>query len=133
MRLAIFSDIHSNLEALRAADRLLASLAIDEIVCLGDIVGYGADPNPCIDYVRTNCKIIVRGNHDAAMIKPSLINSFTRRAAEAARWTIDQLTPANSAYLASLPLVETAHECTFVHSSPFQPDEWEYIFHPSHN
>jgi predicted phosphodiesterase len=132
MRLAIFSDIHSNLEALTTADRLLTSLNIDEIVCLGDIVGYGADPNPCIEYVRANCKIIVRGNHDYAMVDTSVIASFTHRAAEAARWTIGQLTPENSAYLASLPLVETAYECTFVHSSPFQPDEWEYIIHPVH-
>jgi predicted phosphodiesterase len=130
MRLAIFSDIHSNLEALTAAERHLPSLNIDEIVCLGDIVGYGADPNPCIDYIRANVKITVRGNHDAAVIDPSLINFFTRRAAAAAQWTIGQLTPENFDYLASLPLVKEAYNCTFVHSSPFQPDEWEYLIHP---
>ncbi len=132
MRLAIFSDIHSNLEALTAAERLLPSLTIDEIVCLGDIVGYGADPNPCVEYIRANAKIVVRGNHDAAVVDPSVIDYFTQRAAAAARWTAGQLTPENFNYLASLPFLETAHNCTFVHSSPFQPEEWEYIIHPLH-
>jgi putative phosphoesterase len=130
MRLAIISDIHSNLEALTAAERYLPSLNIDEIVCLGDIVGYGSDPNPCIDYIRANVKIIVRGNHDAAVVDPSLINFFTQRAAVAARWTIGQLTPENLDYLTSLPLTTQAYDCTFVHSSPFQPEEWEYLTDP---
>lgn len=130
MRLAIFSDIHSNLEALTAAEHLLPTLHIDEIICLGDIIGYGADPNPCIDYIRTHSKLVVRGNHDAAVVQPSLLNFFSRRAAEAVRWTIGRLTPANFEYLASLPLLATAYNCTFVHSSPFQPQEWTYITDP---
>ncbi len=85
MRLAILSDIHGNLEALTAVERLLPSLNIDEIICLGDIIGYGADPNPCIEYIRANAKIVVRGNHDAAIVDHSIIDSFTQRAAAAVR------------------------------------------------
>jgi len=132
MKLAIISDIHSNLEALIALERYLSALDVDEIISLGDIVGYGADPNPCIDFIRANVAISVRGNHDAAVTDPSLINFFTQRAAVAARWTIGQLTPDNLRYLVSLPLIKEAYDCTFVHSSPSQPDEWEYLTHHLH-
>jgi predicted phosphodiesterase len=67
MRIGIFSDIHSNLEALKAVVELYQGLNIDMFVCLGDVVGYGADPNACCDIVKGMAKFTVVGNHDAAV------------------------------------------------------------------
>ncbi len=127
MRLAIISDIHSNYEALSTADLIIKKSNIDKIICLGDIVGYGADPTKCVDYVRQNAAIVIQGNHDAAINNPIMILSFSARAAAGIRWTLSRLSPQNIEYLGSLPLTAIAYDCTFVHSDPQKPDEWRYI------
>jgi predicted phosphodiesterase len=128
MRIAIISDIHSNLEALKKALELIEKLSIDEIICLGDIVGYGANPNECIELVRRYCTSVIKGNHDAAVLNVSITENFNDQARSAVMWTRAQLTEKNLNYLHQLPLLNTRNDFLFVHSSPCEPSEWEYIF-----
>ena len=127
MRIAVISDIHSNLEALQKALEIIAQRNIDEIVCLGDTVGYGANPNECLDLVRSKTPYILLGNHDEAALDPSIARSFNRHARDAAEWTALELTDANKEFLKTLPCEVTLHDIYFVHSSPFEPSEWHYI------
>ncbi len=127
MRLAIISDIHSNLEALSATLRLIESESVDHIVCLGDIVGYGADPDPCVELVRGRCDVVVQGNHDAAVVRTEIADSFTANARSAVFWTHRHISPENLSYLARLPLQRTLSDILFVHASPCEPDQWHYI------
>ncbi|MBI5562775.1 MAG: metallophosphoesterase family protein [Deltaproteobacteria bacterium] len=103
MRYAIISDVHSNLEALRAVMALIDGLKADRIICLGDAVGYNADPNECVDILRARGIRCVMGNHDeraAGLAEPDDFNLF---AEEAIRWTRARLTDENKAFLAGLP------------------------------
>lgn len=127
MRLAIISDIHSNLEALTKAFELIDQESVDEVVCLGDIVGYGANPNECVDLVRSRCRTILRGNHDAAAVNQQNAESFTKNAKIAAQWTGKQLSEENKRFLDGLPYTNSRDGMLFVHSSPYQPEEWYYV------
>jgi predicted phosphodiesterase len=127
MRLAIISDIHSNLEALSKALELIDEESVNEIVCLGDVVGYGADPNACIDLVRSRCRIVLQGNHDAAAVDPVNAESFTRNAKIAAEWTRQQLSAENKQFLEKLPYLDRKDGILFVHSSPYDPQSWYYV------
>jgi predicted phosphodiesterase len=102
MRYLILSDIHANWEGLEAS---LAAVdgRYDQILCLGDIVGYGADPNPCVEWVRANCASVVRGNHDKVCCGLDPGEDFNNTALRAARWTQEQLTAENLEYLRGLP------------------------------
>ena len=124
-KLALLSDIHSNLEALDAV--LEALPAVDRIVVLGDIVGYGPDPNAVIARLRSVKARAVRGNHDQAMLTPQVLTWFNPEAAAAARWTASELTASNRRYLGDLPTNGRIgpHRC--VHGSPRKPYLWEYI------
>lgn len=126
MRYAILSDIHSNLEALRAvlAD---ARDRADGCLCLGDVVGYGADPGPCIDLIAERCDGIVAGNHEhgvAGLIGLDWFNPWARVAAE---WTRGRLGAEAHAWLAALPLAREVADATLVHASPAHPEEWDYL------
>ncbi len=127
VRLAIISDIHSNLEALTRAFELIDEESIKDIVCLGDVVGYGANPNECVNIVRSRCRIVLRGNHDAAAVDFANAESFTKNARIAAEWTGRELSDANRAFLAGLPYSHRMDGALFVHSSPFQPELWHYV------
>jgi diadenosine tetraphosphatase ApaH/serine/threonine PP2A family protein phosphatase len=127
MRTAVISDIHGNLEALTAVERSIAGEQVDRIVCLGDIVGYGADPGACIDRIRSICSIVVLGNHDAAAIEPSLADRFSSMAATAIIWTRSVLSQDQLTYLRGLPLSHAEGELLFVHASPLDPAQWSYI------
>ncbi len=125
MKLALLSDIHSNLEALEAV--LPALPEVDRILVLGDIVGYGPDPNAVIARLRAVRARAVLGNHDAAMLAPSLLDWFNPHAAAAGRWTQAALTPESRRYLASLPKFGRLGPHRYVHGSPRKPYMWEYI------
>ena len=125
MKLALLSDIHSNLEALDAV--LEALPEVDRILVLGDIVGYGPDPLGVIDRLQSVKARAVRGNHDQAMLEPSLLELFNPHAAAAARWTLDVMTPQSLRYLNSLPLYGRIGRHRLVHGSPRKPYIWEYI------
>jgi predicted phosphodiesterase len=127
MRIAIISDIHSNLEALTKALEIIDRRRVDEIVCLGDIVGYGADPNECVELVRQRCKIVIKGNHEDAVENIDLTERFTDNARAAIVWTRQQITEENLQYLRTLPLSHTEADFLFVHASPCDPLEWKYI------
>ncbi len=128
MRVAIISDIHSNLEALTKALDIIKTLSVDEIICLGDIIGYGANPNECLELVRKNCSVVVIGNHDEAVLNLDLLDYFTEDASTAIFWTHKQITKENYEYLKTLQLLNKRDNLLFVHSSPCIPREWKYIF-----
>ena len=128
MRIAIISDIHSNIEALTKSMELIDMLSVQEIVCLGDIIGYGANPNECVELVRQRCSTVIKGNHEDAVENISLTDHFTDNARAAIFWTRKQLTEKNVEYLHALPLSHTADGILFVHASPCHPADWNYIF-----
>ncbi len=100
---------------------------VDKILVLGDIVGYGPDPNAVIGRLRQIRARAVMGNHDAAMLAPALLDWFNPHAAAAARWTQSVLTPESRRYLASLPKLGRLGPHRYVHGSPRKPYIWEYI------
>lgn len=126
MRYAVLSDIHGNLEALRAVLADAADRA-DDILCLGDVVGYGADPGPCVDLVGARARAVVAGNHEHAVVGRLDLSWFNRYARAAAEWTREQLDPNCAAYLDALPLTAAVEDATLVHASPRQPQEWDYL------
>lgn len=127
MKYAIISDIHSNLEALQKALTIIDGKKVDEIICLGDVVGYGANPNECAAVVRERCSAIVLGNHDAAALDISLAHDFNSIARHAVEWTGKTLTDDHKDWLSALPLVHRTDDIIFVHASPQFPEEWNYI------
>ncbi len=124
MRYLIVSDIHANLEALEA---VLAAAAgqYDRVVCCGDLVGYGADPNAVVEWARANVAGVVRGNHDRAAVGMEDLEWFNPVARAAAMWTHRRLTPENAAYVRELPQGPRAVESfRLVHGSPLDEDEY---------
>jgi diadenosine tetraphosphatase ApaH/serine/threonine PP2A family protein phosphatase len=128
MRVAIISDIHSNLEALETALEIIDRKKIDEIICLGDLVGYGANPNECVELTHKRASHVLLGNHDQAAFDLSQTEHFNRHARTAAYWTNQTLTQENLEYLKSLPYHCVVDDLTFVHASPKNPEQWEYVF-----
>jgi predicted phosphodiesterase len=130
MKYAIISDLHANLEALEA---VLADMQphADAVICLGDIVGYNANPNECLELVQNVCDVVIAGNHDQAACDLRLYDDFSEYAKEAMHWTREQLTPAWKQYLCSLPNTATFGGCWLAaHGSPRDTDE--YLFHELH-
>src|SRR3990172_6147838 len=116
MKLAVISDIHSNLPALERTLDFLQQSKIDRVVCLGDIVGYGAQPNECIELVQQSCSHVVLGNHDAVATGFLPLRHLNAPGQTAMRWTVDILSKANLQYLSTLPLILQLDEITLVHS-----------------
>lgn len=129
VRYALLSDIHGNLEALEAVLADAASRA-DGVLCLGDVVGYGADPEACVELVAARAQAVAAGNHEHGVAGLLDLGWFNRYARVAAEWTREQLDADHVAYLAKLPLVIELEEATLVHASPSRPDEWDYLLGP---
>lgn len=127
MRYLILSDIHSNLVALEAV--LEDAPSGLPVWCLGDIVGYGPDPNECIQRVRSLEAVCVVGNHDWAAMGKLDVRDFNLDAQRSVIWTQRQLTPASLDYLENLPLRLIEDAFTLVHGSPREPI-WEYVLYP---
>ncbi len=127
MRYAIFADVHANLEALAAVFDALEQQAPDECVCVGDLVGYGADPEACVDLVRAHGCLCVAGNHDHAALGCADTSEFNLYARESAAWTGRNISKQTAAYLARLGFVEHAPEAVFVHGSLDSPESFSYI------
>jgi diadenosine tetraphosphatase ApaH/serine/threonine PP2A family protein phosphatase len=126
---AVISDIHGNLEALRAVRGEIEKLKPDRVFCLGDIVGYGASPAECIDLTREISESCVAGNHDFGVTGQTDISYFNRYAREAIAWTADTLGPDRMDYLRGLPLTAVEDELfRLVHATPADPGRWNYIF-----
>jgi len=130
MRYAIFTDIHANLEALEAVldkiDAISAQEPIDQIWFLGDLVGYGPNPNECILKLRARTDVIIAGNHDWAAVGKIDLEDFSPAARISAEWTAEQLTAEHRTFLKNLPERLEIGQCTLVHGSPYGP-LWEYL------
>lgn len=124
MRVLVVSDVHANLPALDAV--LAAAPPVDAIWHLGDVVGYGPDPDEVIERLRDVGAVGVRGNHDAAAVGGDEIEWFNPDARRAMEWTRERIGPATLAWLRALPTVLTIGDFTLVHGSPRDP-LWEYV------
>ena len=130
MRIVIVADVHSNLEAFQAvlahASASGGGGPIDRLWCLGDIVGYAADPRACIELLRRYPHAAVVGNHDLAAIGGLATDDFNAAAARAAAWTGERLSAEDRRYLSSMTFVVVEDDFTLVHGSLRHP-EWEYL------
>jgi diadenosine tetraphosphatase ApaH/serine/threonine PP2A family protein phosphatase len=131
MRCAILADIHSNLAALTAVlDDIASKGKVDEVWCLGDIVGYGPDPGECIKLLRKLKAVCVAGNHDLGAIGKIELSYFNPVAAEACEWTAEQLNAADALYLDELPKTIVKGDFLLVHGSP-SSHLFEYVISTS--
>jgi diadenosine tetraphosphatase ApaH/serine/threonine PP2A family protein phosphatase len=126
MKVAIVSDIHGNKQAFEAVLAEVADAGVDELWCLGDLVGYGADPDACVELARANADVCLAGNHDMAVTGEIPLDEFSRGAGLAARWTQEVIDPGNLAFLASLKPAAQARDAGLFHASPRDPI-WEYV------
>ncbi len=130
MRYAVFTDVHANLEALEAVlakiDELAQQEPIDQLWFLGDLVGYGPNPNECIIKLRERTDIVIAGNHDWAAVGKIDLDDFSTVARISAEWTAKQLTEEHREFLTNLPERIVLRDCTLVHGSPYGP-LWEYL------
>lgn len=125
MRILVMSDIHANLTALEAV--LADARDFDAVWCLGDILGYGPDPNECVDRIRElPIRLCLLGNHDAAVVEKMELTSFNFDARLTVEWMQSILTPENMDFINCLPEKEVFDNVTLVHGSPRNPI-WEYI------
>ena len=127
MRYGIIADIHSNLESLESVLAALKDKGVDEYICVGDIVGYGADPKDCLQMAREICKMTVAGNHDHGAAGLLNLDYFNPEAKDAVLWTKEQLNEEEISYLRNLELAQKAEDFLIVHATPLSPGEWDYI------
>jgi predicted phosphodiesterase len=127
MRIAIISDIHGNLEALQVVRQYLQENKIEEIYCLGDIVGYGANPNECLEMVAQISSLIVVGNHDHAAIGLTNVNYFNDYAKISTYWTYSVLSAANKNFISTLDFTRYRDRILLVHATPSNPSLWHYV------
>lgn len=127
MRIAVISDIHGNLQALTKSLSIIRNLRVDKIYCLGDIVGYGANPNECVELVRQYADHTVLGNHDHAVLFPDYARYLPSDGKTVALWTAKILSSENREYLMNLKYRVETDICTLVHASPDKPEHWNYI------
>jgi diadenosine tetraphosphatase ApaH/serine/threonine PP2A family protein phosphatase len=136
MRYAILSDIHGNAEALHAVfddmDQFCDDYggAISQVWCLGDVVGYGPEPEECVRLVRVWCDICIPGNHDWAAVGRIDLDGFGKGAIASTVWTRERLSPEDRVFLGNLPKVTHIGDFTLAHGSPSNPI-WEYLTTPA--
>ncbi|TFH00387.1 MAG: metallophosphoesterase [Calditrichales bacterium] len=127
MPVAIISDIHGNLEALNEILNYLAAHDIQKINCLGDIVGYGPNPNECVEILSEKCEKVVIGNHDHAAIGLTSTEYFNDFAKISTQWTSNNLTKENKEFLHGLEFSYETENYFAVHSTPSTPTMWHYV------
>ncbi len=127
MRYALLGDIHGNTEALKVVLDSIRVQNIDKIVCLGDVVGYGAEPVACLEMIRALKCDVIAGNHDWAAVGKLNIDCFNAYAKAAAIWTRDQLSEEQKNWLANLPLTITYEHFAVAHGTFHQPEAFNYI------
>jgi diadenosine tetraphosphatase ApaH/serine/threonine PP2A family protein phosphatase len=126
MKVAVISDIHGNRQAFEATLEAVAASDAAELWCLGDLVGYGADPNMCVELARQHSAVCLAGNHDLAVTGELPLDEFSRGASLAAEWTREVITAENLAFLASLDPQGHEGSVGLYHASPRDP-VWEYV------
>jgi predicted phosphodiesterase len=129
MRVAVFSDIHANLPALEAVLDDVEDAGVDALWCLGDVIGYGAQPNGCAELVRERCDVALVGNHDLAVLGELDTSTFSSAAASAVEWTAAECSSETLDFLAGLEPAEEGREAALYHASPRDPI-WEYVLWP---
>ncbi len=127
MKIALISDIHSNLEALESVLRDIEKNGVEKIHFLGDAVGYGSEPNKCIQLISKHCDIKLLGNHDYAALGLISLAGFNKVARISVEWTQTQLKQKSIEALADFEMHSTFLDYFLVHSSPAAPDDWDYI------
>ena len=127
MKYAILADVHGNATALEAVIADARKQGAEEYVCVGDIVGYGAEPESCIARVTGLCRAAVAGNHDRAATGRNDMESFNPDARDSALWTRERLSSAHRQYLDSLPLSLDIEGASVVHGSLYLPEQFNYI------
>ena len=133
MRALVVSDLHANMEALRAVMKRVQRKKYEVVLCLGDFVGYGAQPNHVLDLMRTlrTRKVYIRGNHDRVAAGLDNAEGFNQAAKAAALWTRDHLSAPNRRFLRDLTVGPVIHKGVMLcHGSPY--DEDEYVFNVHH-
>lgn len=128
MRIGIISDIHSNLEALTQSLAALERHRPDRVVCLGDVVGYGASVNECCELVRKVSEVTLLGNHDAAVSGRMDYSFYYDAARHALDWTASRIAPDHLDWLRSLPHAHRIENVQFTHGNPVAPEAYEYVF-----
>ena len=126
MKIAVLSDIHANLVALQRVLAEIDTLDVDAIWCLGDTVGYGPEPEACVNLMRTRAEVCLAGNHDLAVLGKIDLDDFNPVARTAALWQRKHLSPESMAWLNQLPSRTLAAGVTLAHASPRHP-VWEYV------
>lgn len=126
MRAAVLSDVHANLPALEAVLAAVEEADVDQVWCLGDVVGYGADPDACTALVRERCTICLVGNHDLAVLGALDISTFSETARAAVEWTRERAGAATLEYLRGLEPAMSYAGLDLFHASPRDPI-WEYV------
>ena len=126
--IGILSDIHANWDALSAVIADGERRGVREWICLGDIVGYGAEPERCVNEIRERCRTIVKGNHDEAAGLDTNPDDFNPVARQAILWTRYTLTDTSRNWLRTLPFVVQDGIRQYVHAAPRHPESWNYIF-----
>ncbi|TFE66865.1 metallophosphoesterase [Methylacidiphilum sp. Yel] len=131
MKIAFLSDIHGNLEALESVLEEIAKIKVDKIICLGDVVGYGAEPSRCLRKIREQAEIILMGNHDYYCSLPQIPEAMTNQlnpiALKAIHFTRSILSKEEKQFLASLPLIWQNEDLMAVHSNFRSPTSWQYV------
>ena len=129
MKIAVVSDIHGNRHAFEAVLDAIESSDSEELWCLGDLVGYGADPDACVELARRHAAVCLAGNHDLGVTGALALEEFSRGAELAARWTQGVISPETRAYLEALQPQNLEEEVGLFHASPRDP-VWEYVLSP---
>ncbi len=129
MRLAIISDIHANIQALERVLAKCDELDVDEIICLGDVVGYGGNPNECCELLRERASMVLMGNHDAAVVGVMDTDYYYDAARKALYWTRAELSEDNFRWLYSLPYchMRSDIDVAFFHAAPILPSAFYYV------
>ncbi len=127
MRRAIISDIHANIHALDAVLKDIERQAVETIICLGDVVGYGAFPEDCVTKVRERCSTTILGNHDYMAGNDFQLEGYFDDARKSLEWTRGRLNDADRAFLNGLPILFEESQTTYVHASLHEPTTWEYL------
>ncbi len=126
MKVAVISDIHANRHAFEAVLEAVANSDASELWCLGDLVGYGAEPDSCVELARNHAAVCLAGNHDLAVVGELPLDEFSRGASLAAQWTVEVMRQDNLAFLASLRPEGQEGTIGLYHASPRDP-VWEYV------
>ncbi len=128
MKYAIIADIHGNLEAFTVVLNDIREQRVDHVVCLGDVVGYNANPKECLKIVRDMNIPVVKGNHDDLCSTNNELEGFNPHAADAVHWTRNQLNEEEKQWLRDLKYTRMVANFTMVHATLDAPDRWQYVF-----